>query len=95
MLWSGYIGATKGSIGISAFPSMHVAMAVLFALYATRRSRLVGLLMWAFAAIIMVGSVILGWHYAVDGYASVLISIAIWKACGHFLARFAPDGVAA
>lgn len=95
MLWSGYIGATKGSIGISAFPSMHVAMAVLFALYATGRSRLVGLLMWAFAAIIMVGSVILGWHYAVDGYASVLISIAIWKACGHFLARFAPDGVAA
>ena len=95
MLWSGYIGATKGSIGISAFPSMHVAMAVLFALYATGRSRLVGLLMWAFAAIIMVGSVVLGWHYAVDGYASVLISIAIWKACGHFLARFAPDGVAA
>lgn len=95
ILWSGYIGATPGSLGISAFPSMHVAMAVLFALYAARRSWLVGLLMWAFAAIIMVGSVVLGWHYAVDGYASVLISIAIWKACGHLLARFAPDGVAA
>lgn len=65
IVWSGYIGATPGSLGISAFPSMHVAMAVLFALYATRRSRLAGLLMWAFAAIIMVGSVVLGWHYAV------------------------------
>ena len=38
LLWSGYIGETSGSIGISAFPSLHVAMAVLFALYATRRS---------------------------------------------------------
>ncbi|WP_348626143.1 phosphatase PAP2 family protein [Mesorhizobium sp. LNJC403B00] len=95
IVWSGYIGATPGSLGISAFPSMHVAMAVLFALYATRRSRLAGLLMWAFAAIIMVGSVVLGWHYAVDGYASVLISIAIWKACGYFLGKFAPEGGAA
>ncbi|MGX9144627.1 phosphatase PAP2 family protein [Mesorhizobium sp. 128a] len=70
-------------------------MVVLFALYATRRSRLVGLLMWAYAAIIMIGSVVLGWHYAMDGYASVLISIAIWKACGRVLARFAPDGATA
>lgn len=95
LLWSGYTGATNGSIGISAFPSLHVAMAVLFALYATRRSRLAGLLMWAFAGIIMVGSVVLGWHYALDGYAGALISIAIWKACGYFLIRFAPAGVAA
>ena len=69
MLWSGYTGATNGSIGISAFPSLHVAMATLFALYAARRSRLAGLLMWTFAGIIMVGSVVLAWHYALDGYA--------------------------
>lgn len=94
MLWSGYIGATDGSIGISAFPSMHVAIAVLFSLYATRRSRLAGILMWAFAGVIMVGSVVLGWHYAIDGYAGALLSIMIWKACGYFLARFAPSGVA-
>ncbi|WP_245525438.1 MULTISPECIES: phosphatase PAP2 family protein [unclassified Mesorhizobium] len=95
MLWNGYTGATNGSIGISAFPSMHVAMAVLFSLYATRRSRLAGLLMWAFACTIMVSSVVLGWHYALDGYAGALLSITIWKACGYFLIRFAPDGVAA
>lgn len=94
MLWSGYTGATVGSIGISAFPSMHVAMAVLFSLYATQRSRPAGILMWAFAAVIMVGSVALGWHYAIDGYAGALLSIMIWKACGYFLTRFAPDGVA-
>lgn len=88
MLWNGYTGVTDGSIGISAFPSMHVAMAVLFSLYATRRSQLAGLLMWAFAGVIMVSSVVLGWHYALDGYAGALIAIAIWKACGYFLIRF-------
>ena len=93
MLWSGYTGATSGSIGISAFPSMHVAMAVLFALYATRRSRLVGVLVSVFAGMIMIGSVALGWHYAVDGYAGALLTLMIWKACGYFLARFAPAGV--
>lgn len=92
LLWSGFIGETSGSIGISAFPSLHVAMAVLFALYATRRSRLVGILMWTFAGVIMVGSVVLGWHYALDGYAGALLSLTIWKACGYFLTRFAPDG---
>ncbi|MFC3323280.1 phosphatase PAP2 family protein [Mesorhizobium cantuariense] len=95
MLWGGYTGATNGGVGISAFPSLHVAMAVLFALYATRRSRLAGVLMWTFAAIIMVGSVVLGWHYALDGYAGALIATVIWKACGSFLVRFAPDRAAA
>ncbi|OHV88405.1 phosphoesterase PA-phosphatase [Mesorhizobium sp. ORS 3428] len=94
MLWNGYTGATSGSIGISAFPSMHVAIAVLFALYARRRSWLVGMLMWVFAGIIMVGSVVLGWHYALDGYAGALLSIVIWKACGHFLIRFGPEDLA-
>lgn len=95
LLWSGYTKATVGSIGISAFPSLHVAMAVLFALYSTRRSRSLGVLMWAFAVIIMVSSVVLGWHYALDGYAGALLSITIWKACGYFVARFAPADVPA
>ena len=94
MLWKGYTGVTAGSIGISAFPSLHVATAVLFALYASRRSRLAGALLWAFAALIMVGSVVLGWHYAVDGYAGALISLAIWKLTGRWLGRFAPEGIA-
>ncbi|MFA6154338.1 phosphatase PAP2 family protein [Mesorhizobium sp.] len=92
LLWSGYIGETSGSIGISAFPSLHVAMAVLFALYATRRSWLAGILMWTFAGVIMVGSVVLGWHYALDGYAGALVSLTIWKTSGYFLARLAPEG---
>jgi hypothetical protein len=32
--------------------------------------------------LIMIGSVHLGWHYAVDGYASVLTIPLIWKLSG-------------
>ncbi len=95
MLWSGYTGASTGSIGISAFPSLHVATAVLFAIYGSCRWGRIGLLLWAFAATILVGSVVLGWHYAVDGYAGALLSILIWKAAGFWLRRHGPEGLAA
>lgn len=94
MLWNGYVGATSGSLGISAFPSVHVATAVLFALYACRRSMIAGAMLWAFAGVIMVGSVVLAWHYAVDGYAGAMISIAIWKLTGLWVNRYSPEGIA-
>lgn len=87
ILWQGYTGATTGSVGISAFPSVHVISAVLFALYASRLSRVVGNALWIFAGIIMVGSVVLGWHYAVDGYAGALIALLVWKGVGFLLDR--------
>jgi hypothetical protein len=95
ILWSGYTGASTGSVGISAFPSVHVATAVLIAIYATRLSAVAGIVLWAFAGLIMVGSVVLGWHYAIDGYAGAILTVAIWKATGLFLdwfgARELPD----
>lgn len=93
-LWDGYTGARPGSAGISAFPSMHVATAVLIALYAIRRSRLAGALLWMFAAVIMVGSVVLGWHYAVDGYAGALLAAVTWKVTGFVLQRRTPASLA-
>lgn len=86
ILWSGYTGETSGSIGISAFPSMHVASSVLFALYASRRSAIAGAVAWAFAGVIMIGSVVLAWHYAVDGYAGAALTVLIWKAVGRYYA---------
>lgn len=92
VLWSGYSGASTGSVGISAFPSVHVATAVLIAIYASRQSIAAGTAFWVFAAIIMVGSVALGWHYAIDGYAGAILTVAIWKGVGLFLNWFAaPD----
>ena len=32
---------------------------------------------------IMLGSVVLAWHYAVDGYAGALIAWAIWSLVGR------------
>lgn len=86
-LWQGYIGARQGSVGITAFPSMHVVTAVLIALFASATSRVFGIVMWAYALVIMAGSVILGWHYAVDGYASALMAIVVWKFAGVYARR--------
>ncbi len=68
MLWDGHTG--KGpAFGISAMPSMHNASAVLFALAFAQVSRKLGWFFAAYAVVILVGSVHLGWHYAIDGYA--------------------------
>jgi hypothetical protein len=78
-LWEGFIGARKGSAGISAFPSLHVASSVLVAIYATHVKSRLAVAAWIFAAGIFLGSVVLAWHYAVDGYAGALLALLIWK----------------
>lgn len=85
LLWDFY-AAPNSMNAISAFPSMHVASSVLVALFAFQLSRGLGYALAAFAASIMVGSVLLGWHYAVDGYAGAIIAVLGWKFAG-WLAR--------
>ena len=69
MLWGDYqVRDVMVGSGISAMPSMHVAIATLFALVCWRVRRWLGIVMTIYAVIIMLGSVDLGWHYAVDGY---------------------------
>ncbi|UZF90382.1 phosphatase PAP2 family protein [Bosea sp. NBC_00550] len=87
MLWEGYTGERPGALGISAFPSIHVATSVLFALYYSERRKLVGVFMWIFAVIIMIGSVVLGWHYAVDGYTGAILAWIIWRVVGVYTQR--------
>jgi hypothetical protein len=88
MLWQNYSlrDVTLGS-GISAMPSMHVAIATLFALVCWRTKRWLGALMTIYAVIIMVGSVHLGWHYAVDGYLGAAGMLAIWWVVGRLVDR--------
>ena len=69
--------------GISAMPSMHNALAVLFALGGMRINRVLGWVMWIYAALIWIGSIHLGWHYAIDGIAAVVLVMLIWYACGR------------
>lgn len=82
VLWDGQEGTREGRLGISAFPSMHVAIAVVMAMGASSVNRLWGAIAWVFALIILIGSVVLGWHYAVDGYASIILMVIIWKISG-------------
>jgi hypothetical protein len=78
-LWRTYQGAPTSVVaGISAFPSLHLALPTLYAL-AFRRLR------WAFVGYLLVtllGSIVLGWHYAVDGYAGILGGWGCWWLAG-------------
>lgn len=81
-LWQIHTGQIDEAGGISAMPSMHNAQAVLFAAFAYRLNRAFGHLMAVYAAVIFVGSIHLGWHYAVDGIVGAAGALAIWQAAG-------------
>jgi hypothetical protein len=95
VLWENYVepGANPFGEGISAMPSMHVSMAVLMALIGFRVNRIVGWAYSAFALLILVGSVHLAWHYAIDGYLAAALTVAIWWVCGRISDRWRSGAV--
>lgn len=73
-LWQNYASGTVGvGTGISAFPSLHVGAAMMNALFLREINRFAGLVGFAYVALIAVSSVLLGWHYAIDGYVSIIV----------------------
>ena len=72
---------------ISAFPSLHVAMPVLYALAGWRTHPLLGLAFVGYALVIMLGSVHLGWHYAMDGEVALLLVPILWWLSGQMTRR--------
>ncbi len=60
-------------LGVAALPSLHVAAQAYVAFFARRRNRPLFLLYAAAAALTFFGSLVTGWHYAVDGYAGLLM----------------------
>jgi len=72
--------------GISAMPSIHNALAVLFALVSFRFHRGLGAAMTLFAALIWIGSVYLNWHYMLDGLIGGAGAAAIWFGSGKVVA---------
>jgi hypothetical protein len=79
------LAARNGShigAGISAFPSMHVAVAMLNVMLCRNFSRTWQITSILFLSFILVGSVHLGWHYAIDGYFSIIAVPIIWWLAG-------------
>lgn len=79
-LLAGYESGNHGlGGGITAMPSMHVALACLFWLAIRRVSKPLNHFFLAFLALILIGSVHLAYHYAIDGYLSAILTVVIWK----------------
>ena len=85
MLWQGYLSNGEELAGISAMPSMHVATATLFIPLARRMAPRLTWLAVLFLLTILVGSVHLAWHYAVDGYLGAAIALGAWRLSGKLV----------
>lgn len=96
-LWQNHeSGVFAAGSAISAFPSLHVAMAALTALYVAERHRLLAPLGWLFLGLVQFLSVYTGYHYAIDGYVSIVAVVAGWAVLRRIVCRVtiaSADGV--
>lgn len=85
-LWSMHqSGVPRFGNGISAMPSMHVALTLWLALV-VKGTRLAPL-GWAYLVTVWVGSVLLGWHWFLDGAVGAAGMLAIWAVAPKLLFR--------
>jgi len=85
-LWQHFVaGEVNLAAGISAMPSMHLSVGTLLVLATWRLGPIARSLSCLYLAILLVGSVHLAWHYAVDGYVAIMGTWAIWSAVGFSL----------
>lgn len=82
-MWASFATGRPGLVaGMSAMPSLHVAISFWIWLAARRlRPRLAPLAL-AYAMFIWLASVQLGWHYASDGLGGLLGMLAVWWMAG-------------
>jgi PAP2 superfamily protein len=82
-LWTAYANRfeTLGG-GISAMPSMHVAMAFWLAMTVRTFFPKFQWAGWIYWALIWVSSIHLGWHYASDGLVGSLSAALVWRVGG-------------
>lgn len=95
LLWEHYSAADLASgTGISAMPSVHVSIATLLFLLSRHSGKWATVMFGVFLAGIMVGSVHLAWHYAIDGYLGAALVLVIWWLVGRFYAEVPSENAA-
>jgi hypothetical protein len=73
--------------GVAAFPSLHVAFQTLVFLWMRRVWRAGQIVFGVFVVAILIGSLVTGWHYLIDGIAGIaLAALCYWI----FAIRLAP-----
>ena len=88
-LWQNYLSLQEISLlgnggmvfgcGLVALPSLHVAICCLYAIFLWRERSVWRWPAIAYTMLIFLGSVHSGWHYALDGYAGLLLAaLATW-----------------
>ena len=78
LLWTGYTGKVDMPLGISAMPSLHNGVALLNVLASWKLRRRMAIVMAIHAVLVALGSVHLGWHYALDVYIAWAITLILW-----------------
>lgn len=85
LLWQNYLTIVKGrdvgvlrtfqpEFGVAALPSLHVAMHAMILLWAWRHERWLRAPAAVATLLTFLGSIATGWHYAIDGYAGILLA---------------------
>jgi hypothetical protein len=60
--------------GVAAFPSMHCAFQMYVFLWMRRLWVYGEIVFGVFAVVILIGSVVTGWHYLIDGFAGIVLA---------------------
>lgn len=84
-LWAHWqAGSSALGTGISAFPSVHIAVVTVNALVLWRYvHRAASALAMLYAVLILVSSAYLGWHYLIDGYVAAAVSALLVTYAGR------------
>jgi membrane-associated phospholipid phosphatase len=78
-MWASFASRRPGLVaGISAMPSLHVAISFWIWLTARSLAPRVAPVALVYSAFMWVASVQLGWHYVSDGIAGVLGMLTVW-----------------
>jgi hypothetical protein len=87
-MWSAYLSGHPGLVsGISAAPSMHIAISMWILLVARDLAPRAVPIAAAYLAFIWIASVQLGWHYVTDGITAIAGMTAIWWIAGRLIRR--------